>query len=300
MKRLHYCRSIALALAALGDSPTGATESALSTTSAPAETIAVERNWLGLEAAPIEEPLASDRPDFTESALTVPRGRAQLEMGYTLSYDREKGRRVTDQTFPEALLRVGLVDDLELRIGWVGLSFTEELFRERNDVGRTVSRNPHDRGATDLYLGFKTHLLTQGPYNPELALIPAITAPSGSTSKTSGDVDPEVKIAWEWAFSPKVGLAGNINFAVPTEEGERFFQPSASITLGVDWTDWLGSYVEYFGFYPNAIGTDAAHYVNGGLTFPITPNLQFDVRAGAGLNEEADDFFTGAGVVIRW
>ena len=35
-----------------------------------------------------EEPLASDRPDFTEASSTVGRGRVQLEAGYTLVRDR--------------------------------------------------------------------------------------------------------------------------------------------------------------------------------------------------------------------
>jgi hypothetical protein len=40
--------------------------------------------------------------------------------------------------------------------------------------------------------------------------------------------------------------------------------------------------------------------LNGGFTWLITENLQLDWRAGFGLNEEADDFFTGAGFGIRF
>ena len=72
------------------------------------------------------------------------------------------------------------------------------------------------------------------------------------------------------------------------------------MSAGYTLTDWLGTYVEYFGFYPSDRWTDCAHFLNGGFTFPITDNLQFDVRAGVGLNEEADDFFTGAGLAMRF
>src|SRR5688500_11339184 len=34
-----------------------------------------------------DEPLASDRPDFTEASTTVGRGVCQLEMGYTYIHD---------------------------------------------------------------------------------------------------------------------------------------------------------------------------------------------------------------------
>jgi len=62
----------------------------------------------------------------------------------------------------------------------------------------------------------------------------------------------------------------------------------------------IGSYVEYFGFYPNDLGTDCAHYVNGGLTYLLTDNVQFDIRLGHGLNNEADDLFTGVGLSVRF
>jgi hypothetical protein len=39
----------------------------------------------------LDEPLASDRPDFTESSSTVGRGIWQLESGYTFIEDRAGG-----------------------------------------------------------------------------------------------------------------------------------------------------------------------------------------------------------------
>jgi hypothetical protein len=80
----------------------------------------------------------------------------------------------------------------------------------------------------------------------------------------------------------------------------RFVQSSASISLGVSLTDDVGAYAEYFGFYPASRGADCSHTANGGLTWRLTDNLQLDWRAGFGLNEEADDFFTGVGFAIRF
>ena len=48
--------------------------------------------------------------------------------------------------------------------------------------------------------------------------------------------------------------------------------------------------------------TDAAetqHFADAGLSYLATPDVQFDLFAGAGLNEAADDFFVGAGLVLR-
>ncbi|HKQ46685.1 MAG TPA: transporter [Phycisphaerae bacterium] len=257
-------------------------------------------NFLGLEAAPLTEPLVTDRPDFTESTLPVPFGHVQLETGYTFTYDDEDGRRVSDQTFPEALMRIGVVKDWELRLGWTGWSLTEELFMEENDSGRKVRREEHDDGGTDMIVGFKRYLLPQEGLRPELGVIGELSLPTGTDTKSSGDVDPQVKILWSYELPADFALSGNLNLAVPTSEEGRFFQTSASVSLAYSLTDWMGMYVEYFGFYPNDRWTDCAHTVNGGFTFLITDNLQFDVRTGAGLNEEADDFFTGAGLSMRF
>jgi len=258
-------------------------------------------NFLGLDAAPLTEPLVTDRPDFTEATDTVPREHLQLELGYTFTYDKEDENRTIDHTLPEFLLRTGLTDWLELRIGWAGWSSTEDIFRAKNDAGRTVTMTEVERGWNDLYLGFKVALCEQDGFHPALSLIPAITVPSGSTNKTSGDVDPEIKIAWGYDLTEDLALSGNLNFAAPTTgDNDRFFQVANSISLARSFNEWLGGYVEYFGFYPNDRGSDCAHYVNGGLTFLVTDNLQFDVRIGKGLNEEADDLFAGAGMAIRY
>ena len=54
-------------------------------------------------------------------------------------------------------------------------------------------------------------------------------------------------------------------------------------------------FAEYFFIVPATRDTDAAHSVDVGLLQLVGKRFQFDVRVGAGLNDEADDFFTGAG-----
>jgi len=257
-------------------------------------------NFLGLDAAPLRGSLVTDRPDFTESTVTIPRGRAQLEAGYTFTYDKEKDVRTKDHTFPELLLRVGLADDLELRIGWAGWSLAREMTHEPSRAGRRVSVESRDNGGTDMSLGLKFHLLDQDGWVPDFGVIVAADLPTGAGGKTSGDVDPFLGLLWAYDLTDRWALAGNVNLAVPTSERGRFFQTSASVSAAFALTDELGAYVEYFGFYPNDRGADAAHSLNGGFTYLITDNFQIDVLAGFGLNEEADDFFAGAGFAWRF
>lgn len=264
-----------------------------------AEKSPLTRNLFGLPAAPLDEPIVTDRPDFTESTLAVPYGRIQVESGYTFTYDRERRDRTRDHTAPEFLYRIGLLDEFELRVAWLGYSWQEDLFETRTRQGRRVSQEQWGQGANDVILGFKQHFWGQDGLRPDFGVIVETTVPSGSGTLSSGDVDPGIKLLWAYDLSATWSLAGNLNFAVPTEDAHRFFQTSNSISLGKSLNDWLACYFEYFGFYPNAHHGDCAHYLNGGFTIQLTPNLQLDFRAGLGLNEEADDFFSGAGLSFR-
>lgn len=42
------------------------------------------------------------------------------------------------------------------------------------------------------------------------------------------------------------------------------------------------------------------HYFDGGFTYLLRNNMQFDVRAGVGANAAAVDFFAGSGLCVRF
>ena len=267
---------------------------------APAESWEDGRGLFGLRAAPLTEPLVTDRPDFTESTDAVPWGHAQLEIGYTFTYDREGDERTREHSFPETLLRIGLIEDIELRLGWSGVTMHETLAEVESRRGRRFGVTERDTGNDDLSVGFKFKLLEQDGLVPHFGVITAVSLPTGNATSSSGDVDPEVVLMWAYDVTDSFSVAGNFLLAVPTSEQGRFFQGGASLAGAVALTDKLGAYVEYFGLYPSDREQDAEHTLNGGFTYLITDNLQLDVLAGFGLNEQAPDFFAGVGISIRF
>lgn len=248
--------------------------------------------------AGFDEPMSTDRPDFTEGVRTIPPGRFQLEGGWTFTLDRSVGGRSSDHTLPEFLLRTGIAPGLELRTSWEGFSFTETVYRGVTDVGRARDFRDHDDGATDLGLGLKAELVRDHGWLPDLSLLVDFSLPTGSAGKSAGDVEPAIKLLWSVDLAERWSLGGNVNLALPVRDGARDVEPSASLALGYEVTEWMGAYVEYYGFYPAR--ERCTHYLNGGLVFPITEHLQLDWRIGAGLNDAADDFFTGVGFAIRF
>ena len=74
-----------------------------------------------------------------------------------------------------------------------------------------------------------------------------------------------------------------------------------SWTIAYTLTDRLGGYTEWFALIPS--GANIAHtqqYFNGGFTYLINNDVQFDIRGGVGLNDAADDYFVGIGLSVRY
>ena len=254
------------------------------------------------EPANLEGALSTDRPGFSDTAFLVPRGHAQLELGYIYSYDKENHTKTENQTVPGTSLRVGLLDDFELRVKWSGMSLTDSKFPDVSPGGRSYINHQHDDGATDMSVGFKTPILkhTDTNYLPNLSIIPALSLPTGARSKASGNVDPSLELAWNYPIADKFTIYGVGSAAGVSDAEGRFFQSTASLAGCYQVTSRLSFFVEYFGFYPSTRNTDCQHNIDFGPVFLITDNIQLDFAVGMGLNEEAPDFFINWGLSIRF
>jgi hypothetical protein len=248
---------------------------------------------LGYGSAEHQYSLESDRPDFTEGSSTVTAGHLQIEGGYSYVYNDNSEGRSESHTLPLLLLRAGIKDDLELRIAWEG--YTNQSLRS-DGQSEFVSQ-----GGTDFSVGIKHRMYTEEGALPDISFIAELGIPAGAKATTADEVEPALKLIWAHSLPGDFSLAGNINFSGPVEDSQRFFETAASIALAVPLNATIGTYVEYFGFYPgrDAPERSSMNFLNGGFTYGVTENLQLDVLAGFGLNDQADDFFTGLGFALR-
>jgi|CXWL01.1.fsa_nt_gi hypothetical protein len=224
--------------------------------------------------------LVGDRPDFTDGPLTMAAGRWQLEGGATTTH--ADGDSAVEAG--ELLLRVGLVDGLELRLSpgsWVD--------------------EPGARGRGDAAIGIKARLFeSAGGALPAVSLLATAGLPTGEEGAGSDEIEPEVKVSLAWELSDRVGLSANLGVARPSEDGERFAQGLASASLGVSLTARWGAYVEVYGVLPTARHGDDAAYSDAGVTWLANDDLQLDIRVGRQLNGEQPETYLGAGVAVRW
>lgn len=248
-------------------------------------------------------PLATDRPGFSNTAFLVPRGHAHLELGHIYSYDQEKRSETQNHLVPGTSLRVGLLDEFELRVGWSGMSLTESKFPDESSrTGRHFKNHQHDDGATDMSVGFKSPILKHSDTNhlPNVSIVPSLSIPTGTNNKTTGDVDPTFQVAWNYPFTDQFVLYGVGSIASISDTEGRFAQATGSLAGSYTINDRWSVFVEYFGIYPNTRETDCQHNINGGPVLLINDNIQLDLAVGMGLNEEAPDFFVNWGLSIRF
>jgi len=249
-------------------------------------------SWDGYAADPLpptsQRPLVSDRPDFTEASSVVGLGVWQLESGYT--YTRDDGPVASEShTAPELLLRIGVVAEwFELRLGYT--SAIEQ-------TGPSLVG-----GSEDMIVGTKLALTQQDEFLPEVAFLGELQLPTGSSNLTNNHVLPRGGFIYGWELSDCWSTAGQTIFAQGIDDvtGGTYLEVSQSWTTGVSLTDNIGAYGEWFSIIPHDAQTNHTEsYFDGGLTFLLAPNFQWDVRAGVGLNGAADDYFVGTGFVMR-
>ncbi len=238
--------------------------------------------------------IATDRPDFTEASSTVGRGRIQFEMGYTYTWDDDGVTSLREHSLPELLIRIGLLAEwLEFRVG--GNFLDETTFA---GGGRTNAS-----GGDDLYLGIKLALTEQCGWLPEMAILPQTSAPIGDVAFSANEFLPGINWLYSWEINDWLSTAGSTQINRAREPGDvAYTELAQSWTVGASLTERLGSYFEWYAFFPHAApaGTTSEHYLNGGFTWLATDNWQFDIRAGFGLNEAADDYFLGSGMSVRF
>jgi hypothetical protein len=234
-----------------------------------------------------QEQIVTDRPDFTESTASVDPGRVQLETGATLT---EAGE--TDSTsFGEVLVRIGLTQALELRLGL-------------NSWVHSDGPGGSDSDFEDTSVGLKLELMqpAEGASRavPELALLVATTLPTGTAESSPSGLQPGMTLALAWALNETVSLGANFGATSALDDDERFLEGAGSVALGIALRGDWGAFVEYYGFLPEGSAGDASHFGNAGLTYLISDDFQLDFRVGTALSGDDTDLFIGFGLGYRW
>jgi len=239
----------------------------------------------------LKEPIAPDRPDFTDGpGLATPR-HLQIEGGYTFA--RTGAEEAS--SLGEILLRYAPGDRWEARLGlnsydWIDSGVPGE---------RRIS------GFEDPSIGVKVRLngaeaADRAPGVPALGLLLQTDVPVGSSALTGDVWQPSATLAFGWELSADWSLDGNLGYAYAADGDRRFGQTFASLSAGVSISDRLSGFVEGYVLSREIAGGSATHYADAGLTWLLSNDLALDVHAGAGLDRPRPNWFAGLGASVRF
>lgn len=236
--------------------------------------------------------ISTDRPDQTESPLTVGSGFFQAELGASIEKTREFNSpigifKVFTHSYPSVLLRYGIANNVELRLG------AEFLQEEHKNI---ENDNPNITGLGPLTIGTKIKICSEKKYIPETAVLLSVSVPFNKESPFQSDyTGAEFRFAMAHTlsrmFSLSYNLGGEFGSGSPGTTGIYSLSLAASLLKN------FSAFAEVYGYLPEKEVPD--HRLDGGITYLIDKNLQLDLSGGIGITEESPDYFISTGVSFR-
>lgn len=253
---------------------------------------------------PLMRPMETDRPDTTESAYTVDAGHFQIE-STLFGFGKDGG--VESYTFAEANFKIGLTNRADFQIV---VPFFERESGGESDAGFGSAQQiapfvehpggRDDSGIGDLTARLKFNLWGNDGGATSLAVMPFVKVPTASHDLGNDKVEGGIIFPLAVDLGSRAGLGLMAEFDVVHDDERASYQMAFvdSIVLGIDWTERVGSYVEFV----SVARTGSASwegYASTGLTVAISDDLALDGGLVFGVNDAADDFGVFAGFSFR-
>jgi hypothetical protein len=240
------------------------------------------------QESPAQE-LITDRPDITESALTIPVSTFQIETGFIYQQNLENinGTSIKERTISIAgtLLRYGIISSVELRAGG------EFLFNhmESGQVTETIE------GLNGLVIGSKIQLLRDHAELPDAAIFFHFNLPAGNKKLKPEKVEPEILLAVSHSLVNPLSLSYNLGGT--WESSDEIINCFYSSSLGIELSDKTGMFAEIFGDFSSS--TSPSFNFDAGFVYLVLENLQLDISSGFNFDKPGENWFLGSGVSLR-
>lgn len=247
------------------------------------------------EAAEETPELETDRDAFTPATSTVGRGMAVVETSYSFI----DNRTVKDtHSLPELLVRRGITENIELRLGWN---------YEVGGTGDVVSGNEGGEGEatggalereSQMLYGLKAGLTEQNGLTPRSAFIVQGYTPTLGPAPATDWVGA---YAFGWELPNRMRLDASMRYGSEHAEHDVFNHWTPSVVLRAPLTERWQVHAEYFGIYSQGAAEDFSRaFFSSGTHYLLTPNLELGARVGWGLTDDAPNFFTNVGIGWRF
>src|SRR5271156_1489456 len=225
-----------------------------------------------------ESPIATDRPDVTNSSLVVPQGSFQSENG--INFNQRDGGHEFDGT--DSRLRWGIAPCLEVLV----------------DIPTYFApvSGPLNSGLTNVTPAIKWQI-SPLPGKIDLSATLGAGLPTGTKTIAGPGVQPYLQFPWSWQLGGGWGISGMFtNFFMPSDPTNKL-STETTFALEREVGERAFVFIEYVGDYHDHGGP--SYLFNSGGGYRITPNQQIDFHIGIGLNDNAPAYIFGVGYSFR-
>lgn len=225
--------------------------------------------------------LAADRPDATESPITVDKGHWQIEtsvVDYAKDYDFQAW------TWAETNLKYGVTDSMDIQ--FVFAPYIEE------NTGDEITD-----GTSDLTIRLKYNIWGNDGGKSAFAIFPYVKAPLGG-DLSNDEWEGGLILPYAYEINDKWGFGAQLEWEYIYNDDKDGYDSNLLHTavLGYSISDKWGTYIEYLGI----TGSEYQAHASGGITYAVTDLFQLDLGAVAGLNDAATDFNTFTGFTVKF
>jgi hypothetical protein len=244
------------------------------------------------EADEINDFIETDRNSFTFARVTPGAGRLIVESSY--SYINISGEKVKN-SFPELLMRYGIGDRLELRLGW-----NYESGRERVPGAGAIAGFFGANAEQQLYYGIKTVVTKQSGWTPASAFLLQGHTPTGGPQSVS---QLRTGYVLGWTLPNHWNFDAGFRFGTDKDEdgSYRLWAPSAVLKIPLTPTERWFTHVEYFGVITQGKDSDSnMHFVDLGLHYLVTPDFEVGAIVAFGPHDGGLNLVTNVGMGIRF
>lgn len=233
--------------------------------------------------------LSADRPDATESPITVDKGMYQIEANmFSYSRDKETGAKSETWGYGEFNVKYGLTheSDIQLVIGpW-------ERTIERTNTSRTESE-----GLSDLTVRYKYNIWGNDGGNSALAIMPFVTIPTG-TEVSVDTVEAGVILPWGTDLTDNISFGTQIELGrIASGNGDHDWELTHTAVIGYSINDQFGIFAEHIAAAGDHEFESSATF---GATYAPAENWQLDSAITFGITDAADDLTIISGFTVKF
>ena len=240
--------------------------------------------------------LATDRPDKTESPMTVDAGHFQIEMDFaTFTQDQMNGVSAKTWNIAPFNLRVGLLNDVEL-------SLVFESYVQEDTEDKTAKKMLVLSGVGNFITRLKVNLWGNDGGRTAFAFFPFMKFPTGTGGLNNNSVEGGAIFPFSMTLPAKFELGMETGVVVSRNESSANYHEEFvnSITFSREIAGKLSGYCEFFSIVNTERDSSWIGTVDFGLTYALTENVQLDCGCNIGVTDAADDINAFSGLSVRF